>query len=81
MSGHFQQQLQRFSYPSFQYFDHYPVFYTPENALAKAIEDQCIISSFPYPNPDSQPITRIIINSLHTTEDIDRLCSLLENHR
>ncbi len=78
--NYFQQQLPHIPDTSFHYFDHYPVFYTPDNALAKAIEDQCIISSFPYPNPDSQPITRIVINSLHTTDDIDGLCELLVQH-
>lgn len=76
--SYFQQKIKDSSL--FHYFDHYPVFYTPDNTLAKAVEDQCIISSFPYPDHDSQPITRVIINSLHTAEDIDTLCSLLRKN-
>jgi 7-keto-8-aminopelargonate synthetase-like enzyme len=36
-----------------------------------------IISSFRYPYPSSEKINRIIVSALHTTEDIDRLISLL----
>ncbi len=36
-----------------------------------------ILSSFRYPYPSSEKINRVIISALHTTEDIDKLVSLL----
>jgi 7-keto-8-aminopelargonate synthetase-like enzyme len=57
----------------FHHFGHYPVFYTPYNALAGALGDEMVLSSFPYPHPDSEPVTRIVLNALHTEEDIANL--------
>ena len=57
----------------FRSIDRYPVFYTSDNALASAIATQCVLSSFPYPYPDSEPITRVIVSSLHTRADLNTL--------
>lgn len=58
----------------FQTFGNYPVFYTPHNNLYPYLLDHHIlISSFPYPTPDSEWVTRVVLNSLHTTEDLDSL--------
>jgi 7-keto-8-aminopelargonate synthetase-like enzyme len=57
----------------FHYFENYPVFYTPDNNLYKALKDRCVLSSFSYPTPDSKPITRVVLNSLHQPEDIEAL--------
>ena len=55
----------------FRYRPGYPVFYTPANALCDFLrEKHILISSFPYPTPDSQHLTRIILSSLHTAGDI-----------
>lgn len=64
----------------FDYFTNYPVFYTRENSLCAFLKQKNIlISSFPYPTPESDLITRIIISSLHTPEDINRMAeSVLE---
>lgn len=70
-AGYFQERIK--DWQLFRYFDKYPVFYTSENALAQAVADHCILSSFPYPSPDSEVITRVVISSLHTQEDIDIL--------
>lgn len=59
----------------FNYFDTYPVFYTPHNVLSKAVEDTCVLSSFPYPNPDSAPVTRVVLNALHKERDVKILSS------
>ena len=57
----------------FQYFDAYPVFYTNHQALYSALENDALISCFPYPDETSEAITRVVINSMHTTGDIDFL--------
>jgi 7-keto-8-aminopelargonate synthetase-like enzyme len=58
----------------FEYFPDYPVFYTRKNRLAAFLKDNNIlISSFPYPSPESEHITRVVINSLHMPHDISRL--------
>jgi 7-keto-8-aminopelargonate synthetase-like enzyme len=55
----------------FRYLPDYPVFYTPVNALCDALrEKHILISSFPYPTPDSPHLTRIILSSLHAEADI-----------
>ena len=65
----------------FHYFDAYPVFYTPDHKLYFSLKDKAIISCFPYPEPDSDPITRIIINSLHTTEDLEQLAEMIVKYK
>lgn len=57
----------------FSFFDTYPVFYTKENKLYDNLKSECLLSSFPYPDPDSTPITRVIINSLHKSDDLQLL--------
>ena len=55
----------------FRYRPDYPVYYTPANALCDFLrERRILISSFPYPTPDSPHLTRIILSSLHTEDDI-----------
>ena len=66
--------------PIFRSMSRYPVFYTADNALARGIAPKCVVSSFPYPNPDSAHITRIIVSSLHTREDLDRLGALVQEY-
>jgi 7-keto-8-aminopelargonate synthetase-like enzyme len=63
----------------FDYFPDYPVFYTKQHLLCRYLKDNGIlISSFPYPSPEDELITRVIISSLHTSADIDKLVSLIE---
>jgi len=71
---HFQAQLTK---PNlFQSFPDYPVFYTPDNQLCPFLSEQGIlISSFSYPNPDSAAVTRIILSSLHTPDDLTKLAT------
>lgn len=54
----------------FRFFGDYPVFYTSRHQLAEAVGDEMLLSSFPYPHPDSEPVTRVVLNALHTEEDI-----------
>lgn len=46
-----------------------------ENAEEQFYKNGIIISSFGYPDPSSKKVNRVIINSMHTTNDIDKLCS------
>ena len=64
----------------FRNLDRYPVFYTSENALAEAVSPSCVLSSFPYPYPDSDLITRVIVSSLHQQQDLNVLSKLIQNH-
>lgn len=58
----------------------YPVAYCSNNAIAEYLFDRKIlISSFAYPGPEDEKITRIIINSHHTEEDIHQLLKELSH--
>ncbi|MEY4934003.1 MAG: hypothetical protein RIS64_362 [Bacteroidota bacterium] len=63
----------------FKTLPNYPIFYTERDAYYEALLKQNIwISSFPYPNPQSKPITRIVLSALHTQMDIERLVAALQ---
>ena len=67
--------------PLFSSFPDYPVFYTIHNDLYEYLLDRGIlISHFSYPTPNHPPITRVIINSLHTPADIDLLTQEINNY-
>ncbi|MCC9135343.1 aminotransferase class I/II-fold pyridoxal phosphate-dependent enzyme [Pontibacter silvestris] len=72
----FRQQL---SCPAlFNCIENFPVFYTQHESLCPyLLENQVLISSFRYPTPTDDAITRVILNSLHTKEDLQRLTELL----
>lgn len=67
---------------SLQLFDSledYPVFHTPHHQLYEYLKTKNIlISSFPYPSSGDPPVTRVVLSSLHTEEDIERLAEALE---
>ena len=73
---HFQSQL---TDPAlFHSITNYPVFYTPHNHLCAFLYDKdMLISSFPYPTPQSPHVTRVILNSLHTPDDISKLAAAI----
>ena len=57
-----------------QSFDKYPVFYTSQNELAEfLLQKKVAISSFAYPSPEDELFTRIVLNGLHTEEDVSTL--------
>lgn len=64
----------------FRFFDQYPIFYTPDNAVVAAVAPQCVLSSFPYPDPDSTPITRVVVSSLHRREDLEVLGGMVQEY-
>lgn len=58
----------------FQYFENYPVFYTSQNNLYSFLMNkEILISSFAYPLPEDDLITRVVLNSNHQLEDINYL--------
>ncbi|GHA55707.1 aminotransferase class I/II-fold pyridoxal phosphate-dependent enzyme [Pontibacter akesuensis] len=58
----------------FQVIPGYPVFSTKQQSLTAYLEQQrIIISSFCYPTAESAPVTRVILSSLHTAADVQRL--------
>jgi 7-keto-8-aminopelargonate synthetase-like enzyme len=73
-------QLQQglFSFTTLRYIPDYPVIFSNDNQLAVNLnEHQILISSFAYPGPEDDKITRIIVNSRHTEEDINYLLEKL----
>ncbi len=75
--------IQQFSHEAgqsglFRHIPHYPVFYTPATGLHDFLrERKILISCFPYPTPDSDHITRVILSSLHEPGDIEVLAQHL----
>lgn len=52
----------------------FPAFLSQDPTLADhLLKKNILISSFPYPNPDSRPINRIVLSSWHTEQDIEKL--------
>lgn len=65
----FVQNLPRSS--DFRFFANYPVFYAPNGALAAFLaQKKILISSFPYPTSQDALVTRIVLSSLHTNDDL-----------
>jgi 8-amino-7-oxononanoate synthase len=59
-------------------FDDYPVFSTDYPDLyANLLEKRIFISHFSYPKPTDPPLTRLVLSSLHTREDIECLVTAL----
>ena len=77
--AHFRRHTENLSL--FRSIERYPVFYTADNGLAEAIASDCVLSSFPYPHPNSGLITRVIVSSLHTQADLDRLTGLVRDYK
>ncbi|WP_406824745.1 aminotransferase class I/II-fold pyridoxal phosphate-dependent enzyme [Pedobacter sp. KACC 23697] len=56
----------------------FPAFLTRDSTLAdRLLKEKILISSFPYPKPESKPINRIILSSWHEKEDIEKLVAAI----
>lgn len=77
---YFRQHLKR---PAiFRSFDRFPVFSTASEALCPFLMSQkIVISSFRYPTPADDPVTRVVLNSLHTKEDLQQLVKLINQFK
>jgi 7-keto-8-aminopelargonate synthetase-like enzyme len=54
----------------------YPVFNTSHHHLFEYLQKkEIVISSFPYPTPDSERITRVVLNAAHHLDDVKKLVS------
>ncbi|MEN0005835.1 MAG: aminotransferase class I/II-fold pyridoxal phosphate-dependent enzyme [Bacteroidota bacterium] len=55
----------------FRSIPNYPVFYTPHNDLSPFLEEcGMLLSSFPYPTPQDDCITRLVVSAAHEWEDL-----------
>jgi 7-keto-8-aminopelargonate synthetase-like enzyme len=60
------------------FIDGFPVYHLADtDAAQKLYDQQVLISSFPYPDPNGLPLNRIVVNALHTRADLEKLASLL----
>lgn len=57
-----------------------PVFLLNETSEQYLLDNDVVISSFGYPDPDSPVINRIIVTAGHTTRQLDHLHELLKNN-
>lgn len=65
--------------PGIKHDPSFPVFVLPENIRENFLEENnIIISAFAYPDPSGPRVKRIVLNALHTLEDLERLTSVLE---
>ena len=65
---------------SLHHDNRFPVYYCGKTGFAEyCLEHGIIVSSFPYPFPESNSVTRIVVNSLHETEDLIKLSFVLDS--
>lgn len=61
------------------FLKNFPVFiHKKKEIYSELIKRGFIITYFPYPNPDDNPIERIVISAHHTQEDLDKLIEVLQ---
>jgi 7-keto-8-aminopelargonate synthetase-like enzyme len=55
-----------------------PIFILPPTIdEQELLKHKIIISSFPYPDPAGKKVQRIVLNALHTKEDLEKLANIL----
>lgn len=56
-----------------------PILVLPSDETFQRLQQaRILISSFAYPNPQDPVITRVVVNAMHNTEDLDRLLGELD---
>ncbi len=74
-------QLAQKEQTHFDAIANYPVFATKSHELAAFLKKhKVVISSFSYPTSQDEKFTRIVLNSLHTKEDIEYLVPLINRY-
>lgn len=62
----------------FRSFENFPVYSIKEESIAEELmNSKILLSSFRYPSPTSPLVTRVVISSLHTEADIQKLLTCL----
>ena len=56
-----------------------PIFILPAIDEEKLLKKKIIISSFAYPDPTGKKLYRIVLNALHTKEDLEKLAEALHD--
>lgn len=65
----------------FTFTKNFPVFCSEHTQLASYLElNKIRISQFAYPSPEDKMYTRIILNSLHTESDLEKLINLINKY-
>ncbi|MDX5438212.1 MAG: hypothetical protein LPK03_13500, partial [Pontibacter sp.] len=60
----------------------YPVFSAKVEGMDNyLLQHRVLVSSFRYPTATSAPMTRIVLNSLHTTEDLRQLAGAINQFK
>lgn len=60
--------------PDWRYVPEFPVFYHPDGkTFERLLARHILISSFPYPDPQSEPVNRVVLSSWHDKENINQL--------
>ncbi len=66
--------------PGISYHPSLPIFVLEEQFDAHIFDQHSIIiSSFSYPDPSGKKINRIVLNALHTSEDLEKLSGVLHS--
>lgn len=65
--------------PSLFSIENFPVFTFPNSGFYDhLLDNHILISSFPYPDPTSANLERIVVSADHSKEDLDRLLTVLK---
>jgi len=58
-----------------------PIFTLHKKGIAAyLLANKMIISSFSYPLPGNEPVNRVVVNALHTREDLEQLAAVFQNY-
>ncbi|UIR55803.1 aminotransferase class I/II-fold pyridoxal phosphate-dependent enzyme [Sphingobacterium sp. SRCM116780] len=63
-----------------KHIDHFPVFTSEDPKLYQQLEQNgFLISSFPYPLETDPPLNRIVLSSLHVSDDLKKLAEVIND--